>query len=64
MSIDDAARYLGISYRTIYRHLDKGHLPHYFSDQGTMTIKKNDLDNILNYGWPKNNNHNNGEKKE
>lgn len=47
MNMTEAAKYLGISRRTIYRWIDKGIIKVYEIGPGVKRIKKEDLDRIL-----------------
>ena len=46
MSTSDAARYLGVQVRTLYRFIDEGHLPAYRFGR-VIRLKREDVDDFV-----------------
>ena len=47
VSLDSAAKYLGVSEKTIRRHISSGRLPAYRIDRRLIRIRREDLDALL-----------------
>lgn len=52
ISVEEAAKYLAVSSRTIRRYLEKGVVPLHKLPTGSVRIDRNDLDSLVLYGRP------------